>query len=256
MDQIVIAGCALVGLLVGSFLNVVVYRIPRGLKVTRPPSACPHCGARIHARDNLPIVSWLVLRGRCRQCSGPISPRYPLVEAATMLLFGLTGLVVGTSWVLPAYLWFMGVTIALGLVDLDHRRIPNRILYPGTIVGIALLAGGAVADRDTGALGRGLLGGLAEFGLLLGLAVLARGGFGFGDVKLGFLLGVFSAYRSWGALVVGGFAGFVIGGLLAVALMTAGRAGRKDMIPFGPSLILGCYLGIAVGSSVARWYLG
>lgn len=256
MDQLVIAGAALMGLLIGSFLNVVVYRIPAGIKVTRPPSACPRCGHRIRPRDNLPVVSWLVLRGRCRDCAAPIAARYPLVEAATALLFGITGWVVGASWVLPAYLWFVGVTIALSLIDLDHKRIPNRVLYPGTLVAIALLGIGAVADGDATAMGRALLGGLAFFGFLLGLAVIARGGFGFGDVKLGFLLGVFAAYRSWSAMIVGGFLAFILGGVIAVLLVLLRRTDRKAMIPFGPSLVAGCYVGIASGAAVARWYLG
>jgi leader peptidase (prepilin peptidase) / N-methyltransferase len=256
VEQLVISGAALLGLLVGSFLNVVVYRVPSGMKVTRPPSACPRCGHPIRNRDNVPVVSWLILRGRCRDCGASISPRYPLVEAATALLFGLTGWLIGASWVLPAYLWFAGVTFALSLVDLDHRRIPNRILYPGTIVAVVLLGIGAVAEGEVEAMGRGLLGGVALFGFLLGLAVIARGGFGFGDVKLGFLLGVFAAYRSWSALVVGGFLAFLVGGVIAVLLVVVRRADRKAMIPFGPSLVAGCYVGIAAGSDLAHWYLG
>lgn len=256
VEPLVIAGAALVGLLIGSFLNVVVYRIPAGMKVTRPPSACARCGHSIRNRDNIPVVSWLILRGRCRDCGAPISARYPLVEAATALVFGLVGWLIGPSWVLPAYLWFVGVTITLSLVDLDHRRIPNRILYPGTIVAVVLLGIGALAEGAASAMGRGLLGGVAMFGFLLVLAVIARGGFGFGDVKLGFLLGVFAAYRSWSALVVGGFLAFLIGGVIAVLLVVIRRADRKAMIPFGPSLVAGCYLGIAAGSDLAHWYLG
>ncbi len=256
MDQLIIGGAAFLGLLIGSFLNVVIYRIPAGMAVVRPPSACPHCGHHIRARDNLPVVSWLWLRGRCRDCGGPISVRYPLVEAATAVLFGGAGWLLGPVWVLPAYLWFIGVTVSLAMIDLDHHRIPNRILYPGAIVGTVLLAGGALADGDLGALWRGLAGGAGFFGVLLVLAVLARGGFGFGDVKLGFLLGEFAAYRGWGSLFVGAFAAFVIGGLVSIALMGLRRAGRRDVIPFGPALILGCYLGVVVGESVFDWYLG
>ncbi len=255
MDPWVIAGSAFLGLLIGSFLNVVVYRIPARLPVVRPPSACPRCGHLIRSRDNIPVVSWLLLRGKCRDCGEPISPRYPLVEACAAILFGVTGWVIGPVWVLPAYLWFVGVTVALALVDLDHKRIPNRILYPGTIVATFLLAGGAIADDTLGAFWRALLGGGAYFGFLLVLALVARGGFGFGDVKLGFLLGEFLAYRSWGSLVVGGFLAFLVGGVLAALLLAMRRAGRKESIPFGPSLVIGCYLGIAVGEKILDWYL-
>ncbi len=256
MDQLIIGGAAFLGLLIGSFLNVVVHRIPAGLGVVRTPSSCPSCGHPIRAADNVPVISWLVLHGRCRDCRAPISVRYPLVEAGTALLFGLTGWVIGPRWVLPGYLWFAGVTLALSLIDFEHRRIPNRILYPGVAVGTVLLAGGAVADGATGSLWRALAGGTGYFAFLLLIALVARGGFGFGDVKLGFLLGEFAAYQGWGSLFVGGFAAFVVGGLVGVALLAARRAGRRDLIPFGPWLVLGCYLGIAAGERVFDWYLG
>ena len=256
MDQFTIAAAAFAGLLIGSFLNVVIYRIPAGVAVVRPPSACPHCGHHIRARDNVPVVSWVLLRGRCRDCGEPIAVRYPLVEAATGVLFGITAWLVGPVWVLPAFLWFVGVTLSLSLIDVDHRRIPNRVLYPGTIVATVLLAGGAVLDGDLAALGRAVAGGAGFFGFLFVLALVARGGFGFGDVKLGFLLGEFAAYRGWGSLFVAGFAAFLIGGLVGVSLMAARRAGRRDLMPFGPALVAGCYLGIAAGEAVFDWYLG
>ena len=256
MDQLIIAGAAFLGLLIGSFLNVVVYRIPAGLAVVRPPSACPRCGHLIRARDNVPLVSWLILRGRCRDCGEPISARYPLVEAATAVLFGFTAWLIGPVWVLPAFLWFVGVTVTLALIDVDHRRIPNRILYPGAIVATALLGGGALLDGTVDAFWRALAGAVAYFGFLLGLALVARGGFGFGDVKLGFLLGEFAAFRSWGSFLVGGFTAFLAGGALSAGLLIARRVHRRDAIPFGPALIVGCFVGILAGESILGWYLG
>jgi leader peptidase (prepilin peptidase)/N-methyltransferase len=179
-----------------------------------------------------------------------------VVEVVTAALFGLTAWHLGPVWVLPAFLWFVGVTVSLSLIDLDHRRIPNRILYPGVVVATGLLAGGAVLDGDPTALARALAGGAGYFVFLLVLAVISRGGFGFGDVKLGFLLGEFAAFRSWGGVLVCGFAAFLIGGLVSIALVAARRAGRRDAIPFGPALVLGCYVGIAVGEAVFDWYLG
>lgn len=252
----VIAGAAFVGLLIGSFLNVVAYRVPLGLSVIRPPSACPGCGHPIQGRDNIPVVSWLLLRRRCRHCSMPISARYPLVEATTAALFGATAALIGPVGVLPAHLWFVAVTVVLVLTDLDHHRIPNRILYPGTVVALVLLAGGVAVDGEWSEFLRGLAGGAAYFGFFLVLALLARGGFGFGDVKLAFLLGVFAAFQSWDSLFVAGFMAFVVGGLVAIVLLILRRAGRRDMIPFGPALVLGCWIGIAAGSSIAAWYLG
>ena len=251
-----VVGGGFAGLLIGSFLNVVAYRIPIGISVIKPPSACPACSHEIRQRDNLPVVGWLLLRGKCRDCSAPISVRYPIVELATGAVFAAVPALLDPLWVVPAYWWFASVTITLVLTDLDFKRIPNRILYPGTIVATALLAGGAALDGDLADLGRGLLGGVLYFSLLLVIALVARGGFGFGDVKLALLLGEFGAYRSWDALVVGVFAAFVIGGLLSIGLLAVRAVGRKDAIPFGPAMVLGCYVGIAVGEPVARWYLG
>jgi leader peptidase (prepilin peptidase)/N-methyltransferase len=241
---------------VGSFLNVVAYRVPRGMSLVCPRSACPGCGAQIRARDNVPVVSWLLLRGRCRDCSMRISPRYPLVEAATAGAFLLVGAVVGASFTLPAYWWAAAVAISLAIVDLDLKRIPNAILYPGTVVALGLLAAGSFADGSPEALVRGLIGGAGAFVLFLAIAVAARGGFGFGDVKLSFLLGVLLAHRSWETLAVGVFASFLIGGLVSLGLLAARRVGRRDALPFGPSMVAGMFLALAVGEPVARWYLG
>lgn len=252
----IVAAGAVLGLVVGSFLNVVAHRVPVGASVIRPPSACPSCGHPVRRRDNVPILSWMILRGRCRDCGEPISARYPLVEAATAAVFGVTPIVVGTSWVTPAYWWFAGVTIVLVLTDLDHQRIPNRILFPGLAVGAALLSAGALVDGDPGDLLRALGGGAGYFALLFVIAIVARGGFGFGDVKLAALLGLFLAYRSWETLVVGVFAAFFTGGVVAVGLMATRRAGRKDAIPFGPALVVGAYVALVWGDAIAEWYLG
>ena len=252
----VVAGIAgLFGLAFGSFMNVVAYRVPLGRSVVNPPSACPACDSPIRPRDNLPVVSWFLLRGKCRDCGEPISARYPVVEAFTGLLFVVTVLIIGVAWVLPAYLWFAAVTIVLILTDLDHKRIPNRILYPGTVVGLVLLAGGALLDGGADDLGRGAMGGVFYFSGLFVLALIARGGFGFGDVKLAFMLGLFLAFRGWEHLLVGIFLAFFIGGLIAIALLLTRKKGRKDAVPFGPSLVLGAWIAIAYGLEIAEWYL-
>lgn len=252
----VVAAASFVGVLIGSFLNVVVYRIPAGISIVKPPSACPRCGAEIRARDNIPVVSWLLLRGRCRACGEPISVRYPLVEGACGVLFGATAAILGWSWLLPAYLWFAALTLTLGIIDLDVKRIPNRVLYPGTGVAVVLVVVGGLVEGSGGAVVRALAGGAAYFSALLVVALVARGGFGMGDVKLAFLLGVFAAYRSWGSLVVAVFGGFVLGGLAAIVLLVARRAGRRDLIPFGPALVVGAWVAIAAGEPIVSWYLG
>jgi len=253
---VVVAAASFVGVLIGSFLNVVVYRIPAGISIVKPPSACPRCGAEIRARDNIPVVSWLLLRGRCRACGEPISVRYPLVEGACGVLFGATAAILGWSWLLPAYLWFAALTLTLGIIDLDVKRIPNRVLYPGTGVAVVLVVVGGLVEGSGGAVVRALAGGAAYFSALLVVALVARGGFGMGDVKLAFLLGVFAAYRSWGSLVVAVFGGFVLGGLAAIVLLVARRAGRRDLIPFGPALVVGAWVAIAAGEPIVSWYLG
>jgi len=252
---VIVAAAAFAGLLVGSFLNVIAYRVPAAMSVVRPPSRCPSCEAEIRARDNIPVLSWIVLRGHCRDCGAPISLRYPVVEAATGALFGASAAVIGLSWVLPAYLWFAALTLVLSIVDLDHKRLPNRILYPGTVVGAVLLTLGSAADGSLGAMPRALGGGAGYFALLLLVALAARGGFGMGDVKLAFVLGLFTAFRSWEALGVAVFGAFALGGAASIVLLLLGRARRKDSIPFGPWLVLGSWVAIAVGDAIADWYL-
>lgn len=243
------------GLVAGSFVNVVAHRIPLGRSVVHPASACPRCGSSISARDNIPVFGWLVLRGRCRACREPISVRYPVVEAAAGLLFLVTVEVVGLRWVLPAYLWFGGVTMALVLTDLDHKRLPNRIVYPGVVVGAALLGAGSVADMSWLSFGRALGGGAVYFGGLYLLALIARGGFGMGDVKMAALLGLFTAYVSWRVLAAAVFLAFGIGGAVAIGLMVLRKRNRKDEIPFGPSMIFASWIAVAYGETLVAWWL-
>ena len=244
------------GLVIGSFLNVVAYRVPHGRSVISPPSACPVCEHPIRWRDNIPVVSWLLLRGGCRDCGARISPRYLIVEAITGILFAGTYLVIGAVWVLPSYLLFSATTMVLILTDLDHKRIPNRILYPTTAAGVLLLTAGAAADGTLEAMPRALAGGGIYFGLLLVIALVARGGFGMGDVKLAVLLGVFLAYQSWRTMWAGIFLAFLIGGLVSLVLLLTRRKGRKDAIPFGPPLILGAWTAVVWGHELVTWYLG
>lgn len=246
----------LLGLVVGSFLNVVAYRVPLARSVVRPRSSCPACGHEIRAGDNVPVLSWLLLRGHCRDCGSAISLRYPLVEAGTAAAFAALAVLVGASWALPGYWWAAAAAIALTLTDLDYRRIPDRILVPGIVGTSAFLTLGSFLDGDPWASLRGLAGGAAYFAVLLAVALAARGGFGFGDVKLGALLGLVLAHHSWSALLVGAFAAFALGGLAAVALLAARRVTRKSAIPFGPAMVAGAGLALALGDTVARWYLG
>ena len=180
--------------------------------------------------------------------------RTPLVAIVTAALFAATPVVVDVDWTLPAYLWFVAVTVTLTLTDIDTKLIPNRILYPGTVVALVLLIGGGLIEG--GPVVRALAGGALYFLLLFVLALIARGGFGFGDVKLAFLLGMFATYQSWDTLIVAIFAAFLLGGVVSLVLVVFRIRSRKDAIPFGPYLVLGAYVAIAWAGTISTWYLG
>lgn len=254
---VVALAVAVMGVLIGSFLNVVIWRVPRGESIVHPPSACPRCGHGIRARDNIPVLSWLVLRGRCRDCGEPIVVRYLLVEAGTGALFGLTAWWTGWSWSLPAFLYLAAIAVALALIDLDTKRLPNVIVLPSYPVALALLA---LASWNPGGVStwssvvRALVGGVALFAVYFMLMVVYPAGMGFGDVKLAGVLGLYLGWVGWGTVVVGWFAAFLLGGVYAIGLLVLGRATRKSGIPFGPWLLLGAVVGLVAGGPIASWY--
>jgi len=256
--SLLVSGLAgLLGLLIGSFLNVVIYRVPAGESVVSPRSRCPRCGTELAARDNIPVLSWLFLRGRCRTCSEPISARYPLVEAGCAVLFALVAWhFVDTPLVIPAYLYLAAVGIALAAIDLDTRRLPDALTLPSYPVAAALLLIPAVGYHAWDAYLRAVLGGLALCAFYFLLVVIYPRGMGWGDVKLAGVLGAYLGWLGWNYVVVGGFLGFLLGGLVGGVLMVVGRAGRKSAIPFGPFMILGAFLAIFVGQAISDWYLG
>jgi leader peptidase (prepilin peptidase)/N-methyltransferase len=256
VTAVLVAFSAVLGLLIGSFLNVVVWRVPRGQSVVSPPSACPACGTRIRPRDNVPVLSWLLLKQKCRDCGAPISARYPAVEAGTAALFAVTAAYVGLQWHLPAFLYLAAISIALALIDLDVHRLPDAIVLPSYLVGGALLAGASIATGDYAALIRAAIGLAALWGLYFVLALVYPGGMGFGDVKLAGVLGMYLAWLGWAELAVGAFLAFLLGGLVGGGLMAVRRATGKSRIPFGPFMLLGAYGGVLAGDSVAGWYLG
>jgi leader peptidase (prepilin peptidase)/N-methyltransferase len=178
------------------------------------------------------------------------------MQLLTGALFAGTAAVVGTRWVLPAFLWMVAVTVTLTLTDLDRKLIPNRILFPGTAIAAGLLVVGALVDGEAAGLLRALAGGAGYFVFLLVVALAARGGFGMGDVKLSVLLGIFLAYESWAVFVVGVVGAFVLGGAVSLVLLVFRIKGRKDAIPFGPYLVAGTYLALAAGEAIADWYRG
>ncbi|MCF8526405.1 MAG: prepilin peptidase [Candidatus Nanopelagicales bacterium] len=255
---VIVVLIGLLGVIIGSFLNVVIHRVPEGQSLVRPGSACPACGAAVRPRDNIPIVSWLLLRGRCRDCSAPISKRYPIVEAVTGVLWAVLAwwaLVTPDALpLLPLVLVLTAAGVALTVIDLDHHRLPNAIvltLYPVTVAGL-LLAGALGGRWPWAAAGIGA----ALWLVVIGIPWLVSGGrgMGFGDVKLAPVLGVTLGWWALSASVVGLFLAFGLGALVGIILMIAGRAGRKTALPFGPFLLVGALVGLLVGPAIGSAY--
>jgi leader peptidase (prepilin peptidase)/N-methyltransferase len=251
---LVVALVGLLGLLVGSFLNVVVWRVPRGESVSHPRSHCPACGQTIRARDNVPVLSWLLLRGRCRDCGARISVRYPLVELATAAVFVLMAIVVEPVAALPAFLYLGAIGVALTLIDIDVKRLPNAIVLPSYVVASVLLAFAALVEGDFGRLVRALAGMAVLYCFYFALAIAYPAGMGFGDVKLAGVLGLYLGWLGWSTVLVGAFLGFFTGGVVGGVLMLAGRASRKSAIPFGPFMLLGALLAVLWGQRLADAY--
>jgi leader peptidase (prepilin peptidase)/N-methyltransferase len=239
---------AVVGAIFGSFLNVVAYRLPRGESLSRPRSRCPQCETQIQAYDNVPVLSWLALRGRCRSCRAPISARYPLVEAVTGLLCFLVvqdrglneGAVLGVVLVL--------LLVPITLIDLDHRIIPNKLTLLGAVLAPLILA-----FTDPGAIPEHLIAGAAAGSFFLLAALAYPRGMGMGDVKLAAVLGLFLGRDVAPAL----FVAFLVGTLVGAAIMArkGAQEGRKTAVPFGPFLALGGVVALFAGDALVDWYL-
>lgn len=268
---LVLVEAGVVGLVIGSFLNVVVYRVPLGLSVVQPRSACPGCATPIAARDNVPLLSWVLLRGRCRQCAEPISPRYPLVEALTSALFVLAALpsaialdgaatatpqvLVADVLVLLAFLYLAAISIALAAIDLDVHRLPDALVLPGYAVGAVLFLAADLLRGDLVSIGTAAAGAGAGALLYAFLWFVKPGGMGLGDVKLAGVLGLFLGQLGVAQLTAGIAAGFLLGGVFGVVLIVTGRAKRGTGIPFGPWMLAGAWVGVAAGAPLAAGYL-
>jgi leader peptidase (prepilin peptidase) / N-methyltransferase len=257
-----VTAAVLGGLLVGSFANVPIHRWPRGGTVSAPKrSACPACGTMIAPRDNVPVVSWLMLKARCRACGEPISVRYTVVELATGLLFGAVAWVWGLHALLPALLVFTWSMIVATAIDLEHRIIPNRLTYRLPFVLLPLLVFAAWMDDAWLDLRRGAIAGIAiplVMFLLSEVFRLLRGqsGMGMGDVKLAVSIGLVVGYLGGMELVVFAYGSVIAAVVIAVGLMLAGKAQLASRIPFGPYLALGAMLPILAGPATTRFVRG
>jgi leader peptidase (prepilin peptidase)/N-methyltransferase len=236
------------GLIIGSFLNVVAYRLPRKESLVAPGSHCTSCGTPVKAYDNLPLIGWLLLRGRCRACDAQISARYPLVEAVTAALAVAVILVKSSPHDILLGLALVVVLVPVALIDFDHRIIPNKIMLPAAIAALVI----GLITRPSG-VPEQLIAGAAAGAFFLLFAVAYPRGMGMGDVKLAAVLGLFLGRSVAVALIVGVFVGAVVGGIVMARLGVA--KGRKTAVPFGPFLAFGGVVGLLVGPTIVHWYL-
>jgi leader peptidase (prepilin peptidase) / N-methyltransferase len=242
--EIVVAG--LFGAVVGSFLNVVAHRVPLGESIVSPGSRCPHCEAPVKPYDNVPVVSWLVLRGRCRNCGAPISPRYPLIELLTALTFAAVVAARGFDDDLVLELPFVSLLIALAAIDFDHRLLPNKIVYPMAVYGIV-----ATILVDSGDIVENLVAGAGAFLFLLIAVIAYPRGMGMGDVKLAGAMGLYLGLSIVPALLTAFLSGSIVGVFI---IAREGAAGRKKAVPFGVFLALGGIVGVLFGPDLIDVY--
>jgi leader peptidase (prepilin peptidase) / N-methyltransferase len=238
----------LFGLALGSFLNVVIARVPAGRSLVYPGSACPGCSAPLAWYDNIPVLSFVALRGRCRACGMRIAWRYPIVEAITAAVLVLAYAALGPSAEFLIACVLLPALIVMTAIDLQHQMIPDAITLPGIPIGLLInLATGRMSWVDSG------IGILVGGGLFFVIIVASRGGMGGGDLKLGAMLG---AFLGWKALLFGLFVAIVLGGAIGIVLLLTGRRGRKDPIPFGPFLAAGGAMALFWGERAFSWWMG
>jgi len=242
------------GLAFGSFLTVAIHRIPKGESVVTPRSRCPACGTQIRAVDNIPVVSWVVLRGRCRSCRAPISPLYPLTELATGALFVASALTFDRVFAAVMMAPFLGLMPTLGVIDARHKIIPNRLVYPSLIGFSGAIVAGNLIDGGV-RVAPAAIGLLAYGGGLLVVALISPRGMGMGDVKLAALIGLVLGSLGLSYVAVAAGAGVLLGGLGSLAALAFWRASRKTAIPFGPFLAAGALVAALWGAPIWASYL-
>jgi leader peptidase (prepilin peptidase) / N-methyltransferase len=250
-DAIALIFIAIFGLCVGSFLNVVIARIPEGRSIVFPGSACPRCGKPIAWYDNLPVLSYALLRSRCRTCQGAISWRYPAVELACGLLFVLAYRRFEDGTALAAALILLAGLLAITAIDLDHQIIPDVLSLPGIAVGVLFSVAPGGIGWAPSLLGVLLGGGVFVVIIVASTLVLGQAGMGVGDVKLGAMLG---AFLGWKLALLSILLSTLLGGPIAAVLLATGRKSRKDPIPFGPFLTLGGFISLFWGDALLAWY--
>jgi leader peptidase (prepilin peptidase) / N-methyltransferase len=259
VEAFLVVAATLLGLVLGSFANVPIHRWPAGGTVTEPKrSSCPSCGTQIRAVDNIPVISWILLKGSCRECDAPISPRYLVVEVITGMLFGAVAWVWGLDPLLPALLVLTWSLVVATAIDLEHRIIPNRLTFRLPVVLLPLLVFAAAVDGAWPDLLRGIIAAVAVPGVMLALSELFRllrgqPGIGMGDIKLAISLGLVIGYLGGFELVVFAYATIISAVVIAIVLLLAGKAKLASRIPFGPYLAVGAMIVVLAQGATTRF---
>jgi leader peptidase (prepilin peptidase)/N-methyltransferase len=246
---------AILGLAVGSFLNVCIDRLPRNESIVNPPSHCSACQSKLAVKDLIPVFSYLRLRGRCRYCQAAIPRRLFWVELATGLIFAFLYWHYGFSVGLGVMAFYACLFIIIFVIDLEHGLILNKVVYPGMVVALllVLLPQAGLAQQIGTRVAYAALGGAIGFGIFLLIAIVSRGGMGWGDVKLAALIGLATGFPLVFFSII---MGAILGGIVAVALVIAKKRTRRETIPFGPFLALAAMITLLWGSNILSWYLG
>ena len=256
MLTVLIVSCGVLGLLIGSFLNVVIYRVPRKLSIVRPPSACPTCHTPIRARDNVPVISWLVLRGRCRSCATSISPRYPIVEITTAILFAGVAARVGYRADLPALLVIVAGLFALAIIDAELMVLPRRIVYVVLALEVAGFVGASANLHQWHRLAVAIVVGIVWFTIFFTINAVSPRALGFGDVRLALVLGFALGWLGVGYAILGFFTANLVGVIVGVTLLAFKRIERSQAIPYGVFLAIGAYVAIYAGPEILAPFQG
>lgn len=253
----VLAG--VLGLTIGSFLNVVIYRLPREESLLFPSSHCHACNSPVKLRHNVPVLSWILLRGKCAACKMRISVRHPLIEAGTALLFVAITVRFGISVELPAFLYLAAVAVTLAMIDFDAGRLPDSIVLPSYVVGALLLMPAGAVDGTWWSAYRGVIGMAALWTFYFALTIAYPTGMALGEVKVAGLLGLYLGYTGWSTVLIGAFGGFLLGGVGGAAFASGGRnhipwSSRQPTTRFGPYMFAAALIALFVAGPMTTWY--
>ncbi len=254
MTAVVAVACALIGLYVGTFLDLVIDRVPQKKPMRPLRAGCRNC-LDADSAARLPRLPWVAQRGRCPTCGEKVSLRYPLVELGTAALYAAVALRLGANAALPAFLVFFASLMAISVIDLELQIIPNRIIYPTIVLSLPLLAVAALAEGDIRRMATALAGAAIAFAILLLVHLISPASMGFGDVRLAFVLGLFLGWFDLSHVAIGLFVGFALGAIVGVGLMLFGGRTRKDSVSFGPFLAAGAAVAVLFGEPLLSWWL-